>query len=217
MGPGLAPSLADVSERASLQDQLDKLVDNQRNLELPRELLRDLAASHKAQTEALKALASLDLSRTDEAKLSKVETYLRQQLHSYHFDSLDPEDVDISRDTYRPAHEGYELGFDLSASDMIRVIWSYLFAVMRVSDEQNGNHLGLLIFDEPKQQETASKSYAQLLQEAGEQGRRGSQIIFATSESNRTLLAMLEGAEYNLIDIPDGEKILTLQGPHTPG
>ncbi|MFF1881478.1 AAA family ATPase [Pseudarthrobacter sp. NPDC058196] len=209
LGPGDAPSITDVSERAALQEQLDRLLDNRRNLDSPRETLRNLAESHKAQSAALKALATSALSDSDQVKLRTVEMYLRQQLKRYHFDSLKPEDVEISRDTYRPAHEGYELGFDLSASDMIRVIWSYLFAVMRVSEEQNGNHLGLLIFDEPKQQETASKSYAELLQEASEQGNRGSQIIFATSESNATLLAMLNHAKYNLIDIPDGEKILT--------
>lgn len=209
LGPEHAMSLAEVSRRNSLQEQLDKLIENQRSLDQPRELLRSLSGSHKEQTEALKALKASDLTETDKSKLRKVEKYLRDQLHRYHFHSLKPEEVDISRDTYRPAHEGYELGFDLSASDMIRVIWSYLFAVLRVSDEEGGNHLGLLIFDEPKQQETASESYAELLQEAGEQGRRGSQVIFATSESRQTLLKMLEGSQYNLIDIPDGERILT--------
>jgi hypothetical protein len=140
--------------------------------------------------------------------LEQVERYLRQQLRRYQFDSLRPEDVDISRETYRPAHEGYELGFDLSASDMIRVIWSYLFAVMRVSEEEGGNHLGLLIFDEPKQQETAKESYRQLLHEAAEQGQRGSQIIFATSEDRESLMEMLGGTRYNLIDIAEGQKVL---------
>ncbi|QSZ51242.1 AAA family ATPase [Arthrobacter sp. D5-1] len=209
LGPERATSIAEISQRNALQDQLDKLLQHQRSLEKPRELLRSLSVSHKEQAEALKALKASDLTESDKSKLVKVEQYLRDQLRRYHFHSLKPAEVEVSRDTYRPAHEGYELGFDLSASDMIRVIWSYLFAVLRVSDEEGGNHLGLLIFDEPKQQETASESYAQLLKEAGDQGRRGSQIIFATSESRQTLLKMLEGSDYNLIDIPDGQRILT--------
>lgn len=208
IGPSSAPSLADISERAALQDQLDRLLESERALERQKQVLHDLARKHKEQTEMLDGLAKSDLSESDNEKLNLVERHLRRQLRRYQFDSLRPEDVEINRETYRPGHEGYELGFDLSASDMIRVIWSYMFSVLRVGEEQGGNHLGLLIFDEPKQQETAQESYRQLLHEAAEQGQRGSQIIIATSEERDSLTAMLAGAQYNLIDIPDGEKIL---------
>lgn len=208
IGPSSAPSLADISERAALQDQLDRLLENETALERQKQVLQDLARKHKEQTEMLDGLAKSDLSESDGAKLNLVERHLRRQLRRYQFDSLRPEDVEINRETYRPGHEGYELGFDLSASDMIRVIWSYLFSVLRVSEEQGGNHLGLLIFDEPKQQETAHESYRQLLHEAAEQGQLGSQIVIATSEERNSLMSMLKGTQYNLIDIPDGEKIL---------
>jgi hypothetical protein len=208
IGPNSAPSLADVSERAALQDQLDRLLENEIALERQKQVLHDLALKHKEQTELLNGLAKSDLSESDNKKLDLVEGHLRRQLRRYRFDSLRPEAVEINRETYRPSHEGYELGFDLSASDMIRVIWSYLFSVLRVGEEQGGNHLGLLILDEPKQQETAQESYRQLLHEAAEQGQRGSQIIIATSEESASLTAMLDGTQYNLIDIPDGEKIL---------
>lgn len=208
IGPSSAPSLSDISERAALQDQLDRLLESEGALERQKQVLHDLARKHKEQTEMLDGLAKSDLSESDNEKLNLVERHLRRQLRRYQFDSLRPEDVEINRETYRPGHEGYELGFDLSASDMIRVIWSYLFSVLRVGEEQGGNHLGLLIFDEPKQQETAQESYRQLLHEAAEQGQRGSQIIIATSEERDSLTAMLAGTQYNLIDIPDGEKIL---------
>jgi len=208
IGPSSAPSLADIAERAALQDQLDRLLENGKSLEIQRNELQSLALRHKEQTELLAGVAKSDLSDSDGEKLDMVERHLRRQLRRYGFDSLRPEDVEINRETYRPGHEGYELGFDLSASDMIRVIWSYLFSVLRVGEEQGGNHLGLLIFDEPKQQETAQESYRQLLHEAAEQGQRGSQIIIATSEERGSLIAMLAGTQYNLVDIPEGEKIL---------
>jgi hypothetical protein len=187
---------------------LDRLLENEIALERQKQVLHDLALKHTEQTELLDGLAKSDLSESDNNKLDLVEGHLRRQLRRYRFDSLRPEAVEINRETYRPSHEGYELGFDLSASDMIRVIWSYLFSVLRVGEEQGGNHLGLLILDEPKQQETAKESYRQLLHEAAEQGQRGSQIIIATSEESASLTAMLDGTQYNLIDIPDGEKIL---------
>lgn len=208
IGPSNAPSLADISERSALQDQLDRLINNEQALKSQSKQLRDLAFKHKEQSDLLAGLAKSDLSEADNQKLRHVEHHLRRQLHRYQFDSLNPQDVEINRETYRPSHEGYELGFDLSASDMIRVIWSYLLAVLRVGDDTGGNHLGLLILDEPKQQETADESYRELLHEAAEQGQRGSQIIIATSENRDSLIAMLAEKRYNLIDIPEGEKIL---------
>ncbi len=207
-GTNNAPSLAEVSERVAIQDRLDRLLDRTKELDLLRTELHDFSKDHENQKRLLSAIDPSKLSDLDLDKIQALESYLRSQLVRYHFGSLPTGDVEINRETYRPSHEGFELGFDLSASDMIRVIWSYLLAIMRVSEEQAGNHLGLLIFDEPRQQETAPESYRELLQEAAEQGNKGSQIIFATSESRAGLLAMLKGANYHLVDIPSGQKLL---------
>lgn len=42
--------------------------------------------------------------------------------------------------------------FDSSASDGIRVIWAFTMALLQVSIEKDGNHPGIIIFDEPLQQ-----------------------------------------------------------------
>ena len=121
---------------------------------------------------------------------------------------MNPDEIDIDRSPYRPTHEGFDLGFDLSASDMIRVIWAYLFGILDVGREETGNHLGLLIFDEPRQQETARASYQALLANASTSGLGGAQIIFATSEPSQSLLTMLRDRDFNLIDLAPGEKLL---------
>lgn len=41
--------------------------------------------------------------------------------------------------------------FDSSASDNIRAIWSYTLALLKTSNEKNGNHPQIVIFDEPGQ------------------------------------------------------------------
>jgi hypothetical protein len=203
-----APSVADVSERVALRDRVDRLREAAEELESLRSTLADLALAHVEQRKRLGDVDVFKLSEGDAEKLAQLQTYVRSQLGRYHFSSLAPEQVDISHETYRPVNEGFDLGFDLSASDMIRLIWSYLLALLRVSEEHSGQHPGLLIFDEPRQQETASSSFRELLHEAAEQGARGSQVIFATSEPRDALLTMLEGADYTLLDIPAGEKLL---------
>lgn len=114
----------------------------------------------------------------------------------------------MDRTTYRPVHEGFDLGFDLSASDMIRVIWAYLFAILAVGQENGGNHLGPLVFDEPRQQEAAHSSDRALLAEASSAGAGGAQVLFATSEPLESRQQMLQGRHYNLISLAAREKLL---------
>lgn len=47
---------------------------------------------------------------------------------------------------------GFDMKFDSSASDGIRVIWAFTMALLQVSIEKDGNHPGIIIFDEPLQQ-----------------------------------------------------------------
>ncbi|KQU50246.1 hypothetical protein ASG84_26130 [Rhodococcus sp. Leaf278] len=149
-----------------------------------------------------------ELSDSDKAILRKVGNSMVMQLDAYGFKSIEPSQVEISKVTYRPNHEGFDLGFDLSASDMIRVIWAYLFALLDAGSGPEGNHLGLLIFDEPKQQDTAKESYRSLLQHALKASESGAQVIFATSESSLSLRSMVAQESCNLIDLAPGEKLL---------
>lgn len=202
------PSVADISRRLTREARITELSARDEELAAVRLSMADQSQSWSKQRALLDSLTGDELSAADKAKLDALEASLRAQLQSYGFDSLNPNEIDIDRSTYRPTHEGFDLGFDLSASDMIRVIWAYLFGMLDVGQEETGNHLGLLIFDEPRQQETARASYQALLANASTSGLGGAQIIFATSEPAESLLAMLRDREFNLIDLAPGEKLL---------
>jgi hypothetical protein len=75
-----------------------------------------------------------------------------------------------------------DLQFDLSASDLIRSIWAYRLSFLELARDKETNHLGLLVIDEPGQQEMASESFSALLQRASRAGAYGQQILLATSE-----------------------------------
>lgn len=203
------PSIAEIARRLTQEARLDELSARDEEFESVRLSMQELAESWSQQHTLLNSLTNDTLSGRDKKKLNKLELSLRTQLRSYGFDSLDPAEIDIDRSTYRPTHEGFDLGFDLSASDMIRVIWAYLFGILDAGREEQGNHLGLLIFDEPRQQETARASYQALLANASTSGLSGAQIIFATSEPSQSLQTMLGNREFNLIDLEPGEKLLT--------
>jgi hypothetical protein len=201
------PSVATISRRLSTEARVAEL--RERSAKLT-EIRNELSAISRRWTEQRKILAEAeasDLSDQDQSKLRQVEGSLRTQLESYGFKSLGPDEIDIDRATFRPTHEGFDLGFDLSASDMIRLIWAYLFALLEVGSG-SGNHLGLLVFDEPRQQDTARASFGALLSHAARAGAAGKQVLFATSEASESLVQMLGGAAYDLIDLEPGEKLL---------
>jgi len=202
-----APAISEIESRLRLRQRLESLELYAGALESTRSELVGIAARWATQKAALRELDAQNGSENDDAKLRRVERSVRDQLRLYQFDSLNPEMVDIDRETYRPTNEGFDLGFDLSASDMIRLIWAYLLAFKEVG-RVDGGHLDLLIFDEPRQQEAAHESYEALLQYTARRAQNGGQIVIATSEPEPSLLDMLTGATYHLINIPEGQRLL---------
>lgn len=212
VSPNSLPDAAALSERIQLQGRIDALRAVRDEIEAALDELDRVFSTWRQTKEQLSRLRNHELNPTDAAKVAALRTSLVSQLHSYGFRSMDPSAVDISDKTYRPIHEGFDLGFDLSASDMVRVIWSYLFAFMEVSRERGGNHPQLLVFDEPRQQEASRISFQQLLRRAAQNGSAGSQILFATSEEEHGLREMLRGLPHSMTSVPRGKLIKPMTG-----
>jgi hypothetical protein len=138
----------------------------------------------------------------DVGKLERLRTHVVSLLSAFGFSSFKPELIQISEETYLPTREGFDLGFDTSASDGIRIIWSYLIGLFQVANEYNTNHPKILIFDEPRQQEAKKVSFTALLKSASSLGTGKGQIILATSEDEVALVAALEGSAHTLYSFP---------------
>lgn len=163
-----------------------------------------LREANQAVAEFGKLKTALDmlptkLSDRDEEKLQSLEESFREQEREYGFTSHSIADLHISRENYRPAVESYEIGQDASASDGIRTMWSYLVGLLETSrtfkDEQ---HIGLLMFDEPKQQGTKSLSFGQLLRHVSVSRQYNEQVIFFTSDPLEEIERQLNGSKYEL-------------------
>lgn len=165
--------------------------------------------NYRRLNESRKKLPQNILSTKDSEKLSKLRNHVVSLLSTFGFSSFKPELVQISEETYLPTREGFDLGFDTSASDGIRIIWSYLIGLFKVSKEFNANHPQLLIFDEPRQQEAKKISFTALLKAASTACKGSGQIILATSEDEEILLQSLGDSAYTLISFPaENGKIL---------
>jgi hypothetical protein len=205
-----AVSAAAVAERIRLTDHVDRLRRLELELTALVETLRSVGAEWADGQSELSRLRSELLSDRDRQKLDQLEGLLQEQLRQFGFRSLPIGEINISDIKYTPNHEGFDLGFDLSASDMIRTIWAYLLGLLELSRLGTMNHVGLLILDEPRQQETAAISFVELLRRASESGRFNQQVIFATSEEELELKQALGDVPHVFLTFPG--KILSPVG-----
>lgn len=142
------------------------------------------------------------LSAIDTEKLSKLRTHVVSLLSNFGFSSFKPDLIQISEETYLPTREGFDIGFDTSASDGIRIIWSYLIGLFKIANDYKTNHPQILIFDEPRQQEAKKVSFTALLKESSKACTGKGQIILATSEDEDALIKALGDNPYTLHSFP---------------
>lgn len=144
-----------IYKRIETEMEIKKLSDIKRDLESCKAHIRDLVRKWKVYREEEEKLPPKGKTKTDRKKLDMLRKKYIENLHRYGYKSVpDLELVTISEETYLPLYEGFDMKFDSSASDGIRVIWAFSMALLQVSIEMQGNHPGLLIFDEPDQQST---------------------------------------------------------------
>jgi hypothetical protein len=156
----------------------------------------------------LSLLASDGVLGEDELKLRSLEKSFVEQLRRYDFQSFPIDQIGIGRETYRPCRGQYDVGLT-SASDTIRIIWAYLIGMLEVSRAFSTNHLGLLVFDEPRQQGAEKVSFDELLHRAAQSKGNHQQVIFATSEDQEVLEGIIADIDCNYRHF-DGRILLRL-------
>ena len=204
--PNGTPSTSDIEARLAIQDAIERRARVVRRIEEVQSSLAALAEQWAANEAALAILPRGGISASDEQKLSFLNESLRSQVNEYGMGSIDTNALTINRDTYLPNHEGFNLAFDLSASDLIRTIWAYMNGLREVAVRFETNHLGLLVFDEPKQQDAAAESLAAFLKRVSLSVAAHHQVIVGTSEPLASLTPMLAGLPVSLVKF-DGRVI----------
>lgn len=206
IAPSHAASAAFIEERLRLEQELVRIGDTMGRFEQQLDALNEQARAWRDMLAERADLPEARLSDEDVGKLSKLETSIRSQLVRYGFGTFPAKDLTVSHDSYRPEKEGFEIGFELSASDSVRLKWAYQLGLLDVANGSKTNHPGLVVFDEPRQQEAAEASVAGLLSEASRIVNGRSQILIATSEDLSKVKGFLEGIDCQLL-VFDGKMI----------
>lgn len=205
-----APSLEAIRQRYEIETRLDNFKKAQEVVSAELQTFETLAEQWRQLQEQRRSDQGGNISAADEQKLARLEALLQEHLTQFGFISITPRSVTISRETFRPSREGFNLGFDLSASDGIRLVWAYVQGLLELSAEFRTNHPGFLIFDEPRQQEAAELSFAELIRRAANSKLRNDQVIFATSEPLVDLQRMTAGLDITILSF-DGRLIRKLR------
>jgi hypothetical protein len=138
----------------------------------------------------------------DKEKLRALTKLVQDQAVEFEFSTFSAEKLSISEDSYRPEKEGYEIGFETSASDAIRLKWAYQLGLLELANVEETNHPNLLIFDEPRQQSSSKISFEKLLNRAADAKKRGQQVIFSTARIWRPLRRITGGLDCKEVSFP---------------
>lgn len=185
------PSALQIREQLDTERRITELEQAQSAFE---SLLLDFAslATRWREIQSRKqSMGNRVLSDMDRRKLNTLRANLVSQLIAYKFHSFPPDKIRIQDENYRPERDGFDLVYDVSASDNIRVIAGYSIALMELAREFATNHPNLLILDEPRQQSLSKVSFQEIFERLAQCGKHGQQAIVATSETLESLSTIL--------------------------
>ena len=196
------PSTAAIQKRVELQARLDTLAKVSLAFSRVSSSLETVREDFRAAKAEAEKLPPVGLPAEDQVRLRSLTASIVRQLDAYGFSTFPASKLQLAEDTYRPMRADFEFGFELSASDAIRLKWAYQLGLLEVTHGLDGaHHPGLLVFDEPRQQETDKVSFHELIAHASRVSSE-LQVIFTTSEDKPMLHRAVEGLELNLIDFP---------------
>ncbi len=191
VAPNGNPSAVAIEERVRAEARIRELETIQATFDDTVERMQILAGTFSDLLQAVAGLPKDKMSALDRNKFEALTTLLRQQAGEFGFSTFDPNELTIDEDTYRPQKEGYEIGFETSASDAIRLKWAYQLGLLELGHHYPTHHPGMLLLDEPRQQSSSRVSFGKLLERAAANQQDDQQIIVSTSEDLETLKDVL--------------------------
>ncbi|WP_434721372.1 hypothetical protein [Mesorhizobium sp. RIZ17] len=202
VAPGANPSAAIIEERIRAEARLRDLEALQAIFDDAVDRLGNLQEAYSALLLERAQIPTEKLSPSDHDKLNRLTSLVQDQAKDFGFSTFSPAELSISQDSYRPEKEGFEIGFETSASDAIRLKWAYQLGLLELASDKSTNHPGMLVFDEPRQQSSSRPSFQNLLNRAARAKRRNQQVIFSTSEDLETLKSITSTIDCDEVIFP---------------
>lgn len=141
-----------IHKRLEIANKIESLNNFKEYITSKKQELKELSQHWVQYLNDRATLPANKFSNIDEQKILSLRNNFILNLRNYGYKSVSNlDEVTISKDTYLPVTEGFDMKFDSSASDNIRAIWAFTMSLMQTSTGLGGNHPNILIFDEPDQ------------------------------------------------------------------
>ncbi|TRX76412.1 AAA family ATPase [Pseudomonas mangiferae] len=188
-----------------------------------------LSEQHAANVKNRSSLPTSTYSAADSAKYDLFEKMFRLNIGTFDYHSAAIADIEFNRDNLLPYLAKMELreinersddqaptktegskpkgniARESSASDFVRLIWSYLISIYQTSSHPTvqGNHPGFLLLDEPGQHSMATKSQQALFQQLSAEANLQSIVAASFDDSEATYLEATYNVDFKLIQLAD--------------
>lgn len=196
------PSRQDIKKELLIESEIESLKSALREESEIKNNLRGILNKWNLADAALDLIPKSGFTDDDYIKIKTLKNKFTSYLVSFGYSSNKIEDFHISHQTYKPTLNDVDINSEASASDNIRVIWSYLLSILTLDSSpqiNRINHLGLLILDEPRQQEAKNESFKAFITQTAETKKLKKQVIIGTSENYSDLISITQGLDINLV------------------
>lgn len=205
---------SDIKLKLQFENKVSQLTKAEEIIEKSISKLKEISIAYKKAKRDLAAIPAKNISYNDQNKLTNFQKSFVKRADLFGYGSAATKDIELNKDTYFPYLSGIELRevntdikTDSSASDFVRLIWAYLISLYSVSNSYDGNHVGLIMFDEPGQHSMGETSMNAMLKDISQQDGLQSIIAASFDESDDVFNKQVDGVPYNLITL--GRKLLT--------
>nr|WP_321361955.1 hypothetical protein [uncultured Hyphomonas sp.] len=202
--PTKSPARSEMEEIVRLEARLERWQAQQEKIDGAVEGLREIARDWARVVAELKELGPGNLTVSDQTKINAFQSIIQTLLGRFRFSSFRADDITLSPDDFRPQvvtedDDGNrvvkDIGFEASASDGIRLKWSYILALVQLSKKFQTNQMGFAVFDEPGQQQMRELDLAAFFNASAKGAGTERQILVTTSEILERVNAALDGVD----------------------
>lgn len=199
-------SMSAIREQVHLQEEITRLETLRDEFDEQIERLKGVSAQWQENRANYSELPDDYFSKADRVKLATLSERFSSNVEKFGYRSTGMGRLRISEDNYRPVCDEFEVAFGASASDNIRLIWAYTLALLQVSLSKTGSHWGIILFDEPEQQQMKEASSDALYEEISRMHPNECQVIIATSAPVGVTQRRLAKLNHNRLEF--GDKVI---------
>lgn len=220
-------SQAAVKKQVLLEWEIERLEEFSDKLEDALADMAKLATAFKANQDKRKLLPKDRYSEEDKRRIQRFAQHFRGNAGEFDYHSADVADIVFNEDSLLPQLSRLELreivdspsdakskaqavrngnmAQNSSASDFVRLIWSYIMALYQTASSRdiNGNHLGFIMMDEPGQHSMATKSQQALFRMLASQNNFQAIVAASFDDLDAVFKESTEGVKFKYIHLEE--------------